>query len=326
METSNKAVRPNFLRNPPPPPPPGPLHHHSSITHNDHSVVYDPNFDVDSVNNNSYYPYKTFDASIMTVQSGLMVLVVGAFFFKFLRFFQQFCQYGNKRDEYLEVEGYRDGIMHTPYRDRANNNLRRRGGRPGSPKHPAIKNTPPQSINEETMKFLEGRGIRLMAHGIQCEPRKVWLSMDEQSVIWQSEFQKELPDHTGRVSSVPVRGSMHRIDWDSIEFIDVGRRTDALKQAQDTVLDHLCFSLLTPNGSLDLQASSQLERDTLVSCIGMRLDEYKGNMGDEDEDWRAMYASPESSDAGVSSSAGGAVSYANLNMIGQPYRDLTVDV
>lgn len=329
---SYKARRPGMLRHPPPPP--GPLHHQSSTTHSEHNVKYDPTFDVGSGKNmGNDYPYRTYDGkssnygAIMTMQSGLMLLVVGVFMVRFLHFFQQFCP-GNKRDEYLEVDGEynSDRIMNgqsPSYRDDDNNTLRRRR-RPPSPKHPGIKNTPPQSINEETMKFLEGTGIRLLAHGIHCEPRKVWLSMDEQSIIWQSEFQKDVPDHTGRISLVPVRGSLHRIDWNSIEFIDVGKRTDALKQAQNTVLDHMCFSLLTPDGSLDLQASSQLERDTLVSCIGMKLDEYKGRFDDSDEDWRAMYASPEPSEAGGSSSAGG-ISFSS-STLGVPYRDLTVDV
>ena len=52
---------------------------------------------------------------------------------------------------------------------------------------------------------------------------------------------------------------------------------------------------MTQNGSLDLQASSKLERDALVSCFSMILDDV------HTEDWRAIYeATPEPSMANSS--------------------------
>jgi hypothetical protein len=75
-------------------------------------------------------------------------------------------------------------------------------------------------------------------------------------------------------------------------YIDVGKKTTALKRLDDVkVPDPTCFSLLTQNGSLDLQASSKLERDALVSCFSMILDDVHANAN-----WRELYeASPDPS-------------------------------
>ena len=70
----------------------------------------------------------------------------------------------------------------------------------------------------------------------------------------------------------------------NVLYIDVGKRTSAFLKTDDkTVPESCCFSLLTQNGSLDLQANSNLERDSLVSCFSLILDQvHEGN-------WRAMY-------------------------------------
>jgi hypothetical protein len=72
----------------------------------------------------------------------------------------------------------------------------------------------------------------------------------------------------------------------------VGKKTNALQRLElvGQVAEQTCFSLLTQNGSLDLQANSKLERDALVSCFSMILDDVHA------EDWRALYeGSPETS-------------------------------
>ena len=47
-----------------------------------------------------------------------------------------------------------------------------------------------------------------------------------------------------------------------------------------------CFSILTNTGSLDLQTNSQLERDSVVSCLGVILDDV--HAGGE-HDWRSLH-------------------------------------
>jgi hypothetical protein len=326
-----------MTQHPPPPPPHQHEQHNSIVLDSNGAYVGGGNYNNNNNNNNNnedsassssggsttatMYPYKTDEGLFenMTFQSGMMVLVVGAFVLQLLGFFKQNCYMGNKAKKgYLTVSEY-DQINNSkqiPYSDNPSSLRNRKMKVSGDPNHPEIQNTPPQTINHETLKHLLGTGIRMTAHGVHCEPRKIWLSMDDRSVIWQSEFSKDVADGSGNTSTIPIRGSVHRIDWDSIEYIDVGKRTDALKKHAINAQDHLCFSLLTPEGSLDLQANSQLERDTLVSCIGMKLDEYSG-------DWRQYYSNPELSSASTPSDFS---TSAYSSIAGNPYRDLTLDV
>ena len=168
---------------------------------------------------------------------------------------------------------------------------------PPSPEHPAIRKIPPNKIIAETMGRLQGKGIRMVAHGVHCNPKRVWITLDDDtnSVTWQTEFPRRVPDQSGQVSIVLMRGSLHRIALCNVLYIDVGKKTNALAQLPEKISDQSCFSLLTQNGSLDLQASSKLERDALVSCFSMILDDV------HTEDWRAIYeATPEPSMANSS--------------------------
>ena len=174
---------------------------------------------------------------------------------------------------------------------------------PPSPKHPAISTMPTEDIVNETMDRLKGRGIRLIAHGVQCETKRVWIRLDEDttSVTWQTEFPRRVPTVNGDVSIVLMRGSLHKIALPNVLYIDVGKKTTALKKPQNRhVVDSLCFSLLTQNGSLDLQTNSSLERDALVSCFSMVLDQI------HTQDWRKLYEeSPPPSQATSSQASSG---------------------
>ena len=155
----------------------------------------------------------------------------------------------------------------------SNNNIT---ATPPSPEHPALKKIPPNKIIAETMGRLQGRGIRLMAHGVQCDPKRVWIRLEGEStsVTWQTEFPRRVPNSNGEVSIVLMRGSLHKIALCNVLYIDVGKKTKALLRPDNrTVQDNTCFSLLTQNGSLDLQANSKLERDSLVACFSMILDD-----------------------------------------------------
>lgn len=153
----------------------------------------------------------------------------------------------------------------------------------GSPKHPALERIPTFPIRLETMKLLRVVGCRMVAHGIQSQPRRVWISINDDALVWQSEFKTKLPNNIGASSLLSVRGPVHNIAWGDIKFIDVGKNTESLKRAE-SVPENMCWSILTLNGSLDLQAKSQLERDSMVSCMVSMLDEYN-----DGEDWRAHY-------------------------------------
>ena len=173
------------------------------------------------------------------------------------------------------------------------------------------------------MARLQGRGIRLIAHGVHCDPKRVWIRLEDTAeqqqnndtsgggsssnnapayVTWQTEFPRRVPNQSGQVSIVLMRGSLHRIALPQVLYVDVGKKTHALQVLPESrVQDTTCLSLLTQNGSLDLQANSKLERDALVSCFSMILDDVHG-----DEDWRALYeASPDPSLANSSTAVNG---------------------
>lgn len=72
-------------------------------------------------------------------------------------------------------------------------------------------------------------------------------------------------------------------------YVDVGKQTTALRRVENAaVSETLCFSLLTKEGSLDLEANSQRERDALVSCFSLVLDEVHA------QNWRDIYRGPSS--------------------------------
>lgn len=165
---------------------------------------------------------------------------------------------------------------------------------PPSPGHPAIQRLPSAKILNETMQRLKTRGIRLVAHGVASDSKRVWIKLEDDettSLSWQTEFPRKIPNQSGEVSLVMMRGALHRIALPNVLYVDVGKKTNALLKTENRdVLDTTCFSLLTQNGSLDLQANSRLERDALVSCFSMVLDEV------HTQDWRSLYAeSPDTS-------------------------------
>jgi hypothetical protein len=170
-----------------------------------------------------------------------------------------------------------------------------------SPGHPAIPRLPSAKILNETMQRLKSRGIRLVAHGVASDSKRVWIKFEEDtsSLSWQTEFPRKIPNQLGEVSLVMMRGALHRIALPNILYVDVGKKTNALMKAENRdILDSVCFSLLTQNGSLDLQANSRLERDALVSCFSMVLDEV------HTQDWRSLYAESPGTSAVQSSCTG----------------------
>jgi len=161
--------------------------------------------------------------------------------------------------------------------------------------HPAVPEPPSAQILAETLRRLQTGGARLLAHGIQSAPKKVWISYDSDTTTlnWQTEVYRRVANASGESSTqVRMRGALHAIAVPNIVYVDVGKKTSALqRQDNRAVSPDLCFSLLTASGSLDLQANSRLERDALVCCLSLILDRVHPQ-----QDWRHLYeSSPEPS-------------------------------
>lgn len=163
-----------------------------------------------------------------------------------------------------------------------------------SPYHPNLRSEhkpPSQMVLSSTMTSLRDPGTRLSAHGTQCQPRRIWIRLDihAEAIQWRTETLPsstignagaESNDEDGDGGSSPTSksslitlGPIHSIALTDILYVDVGKTTAALsKLNSQKIPSHLCFSLLTSNGSLDLQAGSRLERDALISCFCLILD------------------------------------------------------
>lgn len=136
------------------------------------------------------------------------------------------------------------------------------------------------------MQQLRDPGVLIVAHGSRGKPKTVRLQLTESAVTWRTETRKK---SIGGASAKPKMGKLHQVPLSHIMYVDVGKQTTALRRVENaSVSDALCFSLLTKEGSLDLEANSPRERDALVSCFSLVLDEVHA------QNWRDIYRGPSS--------------------------------
>jgi hypothetical protein len=132
------------------------------------------------------------------------------------------------------------------------------------------------------MQQLRDPGVLIVAHGSRGKPKTVRLQLTESAITWRTETRK-------KDSKKPKMGKLHQVPLSHIMYVDVGKQTTALRRVENaSVADSLCFSLLTKEGSLDLEANSPRERDALVSCFSLVLDEVHA------QNWRDIYRGPSS--------------------------------
>ncbi|KAI2496686.1 hypothetical protein MHU86_17833 [Fragilaria crotonensis] len=135
------------------------------------------------------------------------------------------------------------------------------------------------------MQQLRDPGVLIIAHGSRGKPKAVRLQLTESAITWRTETRKK-----GKTSDIkPKMGKLHQVPLSHIMYVDVGKQTTALRRVENaSVSEALCFSLLTKEGSLDLEANSPRERDALVSCFSLVLDEVHA------QNWRDIYRGPSS--------------------------------
>lgn len=135
------------------------------------------------------------------------------------------------------------------------------------------------------MQQLRDPGVLIVAHGSRGKPKTVRLQLTETAVTWRTETRKK----GSAKDAKPKMGKLHQVPLSHIMYVDVGKQTTALRRVENaSVSDALCFSLLTKEGSLDLEANSPRERDALVSCFSLVLDEVHA------QNWRDIYRGPSS--------------------------------
>ena len=126
------------------------------------------------------------------------------------------------------------------------------------------------------MNQLRGEGMHLIAHGEQSIPKRIWIKLKEDifSLLWQVEHSKRIQNKFGGKSTIIKKGRVHKVTFQNILYIDVGKKTSALlKPENESTTNSCCFSLLAQSGSLDLEANSIMERDALVACFRFILDQ-----------------------------------------------------
>lgn len=138
------------------------------------------------------------------------------------------------------------------------------------------------------MQQLRDPGVLIVAHGSRGKPKTVRLQLTESAVTWRTETRKKGVGIKMN-DPKPKMGKLHQVPLNHIMYVDVGKQTTALRRVENaSVSDSLCFSLLTKEGSLDLEANSPRERDALVSCFSLVLDEVHA------QNWRDIYRGPSS--------------------------------
>lgn len=131
------------------------------------------------------------------------------------------------------------------------------------------------------MQQLRDPGVLIVAHGSRGKPKTVRLQLTESAITWRTETRKK--------GAKAKLGKLHQVPLSHIMYVDVGKQTTALRRVENaSVPESLCFSLLTKEGSLDLEANSPRERDALVSCFSLVLDEVHA------QNWRDIYRGPSS--------------------------------
>lgn len=145
-------------------------------------------------------------------------------------------------------------------------------------------------IISATMQQLREPGILIVAHGSRGKPKTVRLQLTETAITWRTETRKKVQSNTATPKFLPPKlGKLHQVPLSHIMYVDVGKQTTALRRVENaSVSESLCFSLLTKEGSLDLEASSPRERDALVNCFSLVLDEVHA------QNWRDIYRGPSS--------------------------------
>ena len=136
------------------------------------------------------------------------------------------------------------------------------------------------------MQQLRDPGVLIVAHGSRGKPKTVRLVLTENAITWRTEMRKKSVTSSHKELKL---GKLHQVPLSHIMYVDIGKQTTALRRVENaSVSEALCFSLLTKEGSLDLEANSPRERDALVQCFSLVLDEVHA------QNWRDIYRGPSS--------------------------------
>ena len=156
------------------------------------------------------------------------------------------------------------------------------GGPSPARSHVSLIDNENEVVVSATMQELRDPGIMLVAHGSKGKPKNVKLRLTVNSIAWRTETLRKPKDGEPAPEKRGIKhGKLHQVPLTQIMYVDVGKQTTALRRVENAAInDNCCFSLLTNEGSLDLESKSSRERDALVSAFSLVLDEVHAT------DWR----------------------------------------
>mmetsp|Transcript_20571 Transcript_20571/g.30138 ORF Transcript_20571/g.30138 Transcript_20571/m.30138 type:complete len:330 (+) Transcript_20571:270-1259(+) len=138
-----------------------------------------------------------------------------------------------------------------------------------------------EAIVSNATAQLRSQGVVIVAHGSRGKPKTVRLQLTNDSITWRTETRRK--NSSGQNKEIKL-GKLHSVALSNIMYVDVGKQTTALRRQENvSVPESLCFSLLTKEGSLDLEANSPRERDALVGSFSLVLDDVHA------QNWRDIY-------------------------------------
>ena len=133
-----------------------------------------------------------------------------------------------------------------------------------------------EALMSVILNKLRTSGVVLTAHGMKGKARVVRLKLESDRVTWRTETKNKLKKKELKT---------HHVFLADCIAVDAGKRTAPLRRPEAAHISaDLCFSVLTKNGSLDLQAESVAEADNLVRSFSLILDELCHKSGGESFD------------------------------------------
>lgn len=142
-------------------------------------------------------------------------------------------------------------------------------------------NTSLTTDREMFTKFsaIMGAGIIVSLHTTKG-PRPIKFSIQEVEVRWETAVRRD-PPPGAPVGTVVPPTKRYKLRLVDIVHVEVGKETSNFRKQRESnkgVSDDLCFSLVTEKTTLDLEATSKLDRDAIVRGFRLAIERAKSRL------------------------------------------------
>lgn len=123
----------------------------------------------------------------------------------------------------------------------------------------------PDNVLCETLKAVLAKGMKMTLYTVDG-PKKIKMFLVGMELRWR----------TVKI----ISRKTYKVDLRNVDYLEWGKRTAAFQSDAARVLDEeLCFSLVSPSKTVDLQASSKVERDAVAQGFVLLLEEIARESG-----------------------------------------------